>query len=184
LQSRVRGTVFAVNLNLGVANLFNPTDRNGDGVIDDVDQTLPISERFFTGGSTTLRGFAFEEAGPRLAVCPTGSTLGSQINVQNCAGGVFRNSSGDPVTLNPFTVPVGGNAMAVAKLRGARAPDEDFPDRAVLRRRQRLPPHRRHLRTQRPPPRRHHQHAQPARPVDAHRRPRPARPHAPSARSA
>ncbi len=121
LQSRVRGTVFAVNLNLGIANLFNPTDRNGDGVIDDVDQTLPISERFFTGGSTTLRGFAFEEAGPRLAVCPTGSTLGSQINVQNCAGGVFRNSSGDPVTLNPFTVPVGGNAMAVANFE-ARVP--------------------------------------------------------------
>jgi outer membrane protein assembly complex protein YaeT len=121
LQSRVRGTVFAVNFNLGVAGLFNPTDRNGDGVIDDVDQTLPISERFFTGGSTTLRGFAFEEAGPRLAVCPTGSDAGSQINVQNCAGGVFRDSNGDPVTLNPFTVPVGGNAMAVANFE-ARVP--------------------------------------------------------------
>ncbi len=121
LQSRVRGTVFAVNLNLGVAGLFNPTDRNGDGVIDDVDLTLPISERFFTGGSTTLRGFAFEEAGPRLAVCPTGSDAGSQINVQNCAGGIFRDSNGDPVTLNPFTVPVGGNAMAVVNLE-ARVP--------------------------------------------------------------
>ncbi|HZH91799.1 MAG TPA: POTRA domain-containing protein [Pyrinomonadaceae bacterium] len=121
LQSRVRGTIFAVNLNLGVASLFNPTDRNGDGVIDDVDQTLPISERFFTGGSTTLRGFAFEEAGPRLAVCPTGSDAGSQINVRNCTGGVFRNSNGDPVTLNPFTVPVGGNAMAVMNLE-ARVP--------------------------------------------------------------
>jgi len=121
LQSRVRGTVFAINLNLGIANLFNPTDRNEDGVIDDVDKTLPISERFFTGGSTTLRGFGFEEAGPRLAVCPTGSNLGSQINVQNCTGGVFRDSNGDPVTLNPFTVPVGGNAMAVANLE-ARVP--------------------------------------------------------------
>jgi outer membrane protein assembly complex protein YaeT len=121
LQSRVRGTVFAVNVNLGIANLFNPTDRNDDGVIDDVDQTLPISERFFTGGSTTLRGFAFEEAGPRLAICPTGSTLGSQINVRNCSGGVFRNSNGDPVTLNPFTVPVGGNAMAVTNFE-ARVP--------------------------------------------------------------
>ena len=121
LQSRVRGTVFAVNLNLGVANLFSPVDRNEDGVIDDVDKVLPISERFFTGGSTTLRGFGFEEAGPRLSICPTGSTLGSQINVQNCTGGVFRNSNGDPVTLNPFTVPIGGNAMAVANLE-ARVP--------------------------------------------------------------
>ncbi|HZH31731.1 MAG TPA: POTRA domain-containing protein [Pyrinomonadaceae bacterium] len=121
LQNRVRGTVFAVNLNLGVASLFNPTDRNEDGVIDDVDQTLPISERFFTGGSTTLRGFAFEEAGPRLSICPTGSTAGSQINVPFCSGGVFRNNNGDPVTLNPFTVPVGGNAMAVVNLE-ARVP--------------------------------------------------------------
>jgi outer membrane protein assembly complex protein YaeT len=121
LQSRVRGTVFAVNLNLGVAGLFNPTDRNGDGTIDDVDLTLPISERFFTGGSTTLRGFAFEEAGPRLAVCPTGSGVGSQINVPNCAGGIFRDMNGDPVALNPFTVPVGGNAMAVVNLE-ARVP--------------------------------------------------------------
>ncbi|HYP02549.1 MAG TPA: BamA/TamA family outer membrane protein, partial [Pyrinomonadaceae bacterium] len=122
LQSRVRGTIFAANVNLGIAQLFNPTDRNSDGVIDDVDLTLPISERFFTGGSTTLRGFGFEEAGPRLAVCPTGSTLSGQVNSGNvCTGGVFRNTSGDPVTLNPFTVPVGGNAMAVVNLE-ARVP--------------------------------------------------------------
>ncbi|HLL73209.1 MAG TPA: BamA/TamA family outer membrane protein, partial [Pyrinomonadaceae bacterium] len=122
LRQSVRGTVFAANVNLGIAQLFNPTDRNGDGVIDDVDLTLPISERFFTGGSTTLRGFGFEEAGPRVSICPTGSTLNSQINNGNtCTGGVFRNMSGDPVTLNPFTVPVGGNAMAVVNLE-ARVP--------------------------------------------------------------
>jgi outer membrane protein assembly complex protein YaeT len=122
LTQSVRGTVFAVNVNLGIAQLFNPTDRNGDGRIDDVDLTLPISERFFTGGSTTLRGFGFEEAGPRLSVCPTGTTLDTQTNSGNtCVGGVFRNTSGDPVTLNPFTVPIGGNAMAVVNLE-ARVP--------------------------------------------------------------
>ena len=122
LTQSVRGTVFAVNLNLGIAQLFNPTDRNGDGVLDDVDLTLPISERFFTGGSTTLRGFAFEEAGPRVSVCPTGTTIGTQTNNGNtCVGGVFRNTSGDPVTLNPFTVPIGGNAMAVTNFE-ARVP--------------------------------------------------------------
>jgi outer membrane protein assembly complex protein YaeT len=122
LTQSVRGTVFAVNVNLGIAQLFNPTDRNGDGLIDDVDLTLPISERFFTGGSTTLRGFGFEEAGPRAAVCPTGATLDTLTNNGNtCVGGVFRNMSGDPVTLNPFTVPIGGNAMAVVNLE-ARVP--------------------------------------------------------------
>lgn len=122
LTQSVRGTVFAVNLNLGIAQLFNPTDRNGDGVLDDVDLTLPISERFFTGGSTTLRGFGFEEAGPRVSICPTGTTLDTQTNNGNtCMGGVFRNTSGDPVTLNPFTVPIGGNAMAAANFE-ARVP--------------------------------------------------------------
>jgi outer membrane protein assembly complex protein YaeT len=122
LTQSVRGTVFAVNLNLGIAQLFNPTDRNGDNVIDDIDLTLPISERFFTGGSTTLRGFGFEEAGPRVSVCPTGTTLNEQTNNgTTCVGGIFRDTSGDPVTLNPFTVPIGGNAMAVANFE-ARVP--------------------------------------------------------------
>jgi outer membrane protein insertion porin family len=74
-------------------------------VIDDVDRTLPISERFFSGGSTTLRGFSSEEAGPRIVV----------------PGGVFRNNEGELVTINPFTVPIGGNALAVVNLE-ARVP--------------------------------------------------------------
>jgi len=121
LTSSVRGTVFAVNLNLGLANLFNPRDRDGDNVIDDVDRTLPISERFFAGGSTSLRGFGFEEAGPRLSICPSGTNDSSLLDVRNCTGGVFRNRQGDPITLNPFTVPIGGNAMAVVNLE-ARVP--------------------------------------------------------------
>lgn len=121
LQQSVSGTIFAVNLNLGIAQLFSPTDRNDDGVLDDIDLTLPISERFFTGGSTTLRGFGFEEAGPRLSICPTGSTLQTQTQGNTCVGGVFRDTNGDPVTLNPFTVPIGGNAMAVANFE-ARVP--------------------------------------------------------------
>ncbi|HKP73149.1 MAG TPA: BamA/TamA family outer membrane protein, partial [Pyrinomonadaceae bacterium] len=117
VTSSVRATVFAVNVNLGLANLFSPRDRNGDGVIDDVDRTLPISERFFSGGSTTLRGFAFEEAGPRVAICPGGAIDSNG----NCRSGVFRNTKGEPITLNPFTVPIGGNAMAITNLE-ARVP--------------------------------------------------------------
>jgi outer membrane protein insertion porin family len=102
----LRNTVLAGNLTIGLANLFNPRDRNENGVIDEIDHTLPISERFFSGGSTTLRGFNFDEAGPREVVIPVGP---------------YRDSDGNVVFLNPFTVPVGGNAMAVVNLE-ARIP--------------------------------------------------------------
>lgn len=101
-----RGTVLAGNATLGLANLFNPRDRDGNGKIDEIDLTLPISERFFSGGSTTLRGFSFEEAGPRQVIIPEG---------------VFRDQNKKIITLNPFTVPVGGNALAIVNLE-ARIP--------------------------------------------------------------
>ncbi|MGA9998251.1 MAG: POTRA domain-containing protein [Pyrinomonadaceae bacterium] len=101
-----RKTVFALNSTLGLANLFNPRDRDGNNVIDETDLTLPISERFFSGGSTTLRGFGFEEAGPRQVETPVGK---------------FRNQKGEEIFLNPFTIPVGGNALAVLNLE-ARVP--------------------------------------------------------------
>jgi outer membrane protein insertion porin family len=104
--SWLRDTVFAGNMTLGLANLFNPRDRDGNGTIDEIDLTLPISERFFSGGSTTLRGFSFEEAGPRQVVIPEGE---------------FRDQDKNVVFLNPFTVPVGGNALAVLNLE-ARVP--------------------------------------------------------------
>lgn len=102
----LRDTVLAGNMTLGLANLFNPRDRDGNGSIDEIDLTLPISERFFSGGSTTLRGFNFEEAGPREVVIPLGP---------------FRDQDKEIVFLNPFTVPVGGNALAVVNLE-ARIP--------------------------------------------------------------
>jgi outer membrane protein insertion porin family len=102
----LRGTVFAGNATLGLANLFNPRDRDGNGRIDEIDLTLPISERFFAGGSTTLRGFGFEEAGPRQVIIPEGT---------------FIDQNKKPVVLNPFTVPVGGNALAIVNLE-ARVP--------------------------------------------------------------
>jgi outer membrane protein insertion porin family len=102
----LRDTVFAGNVTLGLSNLFNPQDRDGNGTIDEIDHTLPISERFFSGGSTTLRGFNFEEAGPRQVVIPLGE---------------FRDHDKNIVFLNPFTVPVGGNALALVNLE-ARVP--------------------------------------------------------------
>ncbi len=49
----LRSVVFALDARLGVAKPFGAT------------RSILISERFFAGGSTTLRGFGFEEAGPR-----------------------------------------------------------------------------------------------------------------------
>jgi outer membrane protein insertion porin family len=102
---RFRRTVLAGNITLGLASLFNPRDRDDIPGISEADLRLPISERFFAGGSTTLRGFGFEEAGPREVI----------------AGGLFRNNQGEPVALNAFTVPIGGNALAVVNLE-ARTP--------------------------------------------------------------
>lgn len=102
----VRKTVLAGNLTVGLAQTFTPRDRNGNGSIDDFDQLLPISERFFSGGSSTLRGFGYEEAGPRQVIVPQGQ---------------FRDRQGKLIGLNPFTVPIGGNAMVVMNLE-ARVP--------------------------------------------------------------
>ncbi len=119
---RLRRTVFAGNVTLGLANLFNPRDRDGNGAIDEIDETLPISERFFSGGSTTLRGFGFQEAGPRRVI-QCGVTQrdanGQVVAPDPC--GQLRNRKGDIININPFTVPVGGNALAVVNLE-ARVP--------------------------------------------------------------
>ena len=118
------GTVLAGNVTLGLANIFNPRDRDGNGVIDETDLTLPISERFFSGGSTSLRGFGYEEAGPRQVICP-GSLSPNLLVVDPvtgiCPAGNFRNSKGEIIALNPFTVPLGGNALVIVNLE-ARVP--------------------------------------------------------------
>lgn len=58
-------SIFAFSARLGLAGLFKATDRDHDGIISEAEKQLPISERFFAGGATTLRGFRFEEAGPQ-----------------------------------------------------------------------------------------------------------------------
>lgn len=121
LGGAIRQTVFAANVTLGAANLFNPRERDGRPGISDVDLTLPISERFFSGGSNTLRGFGFEEAGPRQSICP-GTELKDEVTMLiNCRPGLLRDQNREQVRLNPFTVPVGGNALAIVNLE-ARVP--------------------------------------------------------------
>jgi outer membrane protein insertion porin family len=102
-----RNTIFAGSLTFGAANVWGKRKNlSGTSIQQSLNGTLPISERFFGGGSTSLRGFDFESAGPRIAFQPQGN---------------FFNSSGKQVFLNPFTVPFGGNALAVAQIE-ARIP--------------------------------------------------------------
>lgn len=103
---QLKNTTFAGRAILGLANIFSKGQRFSSAQFPDLDGILPISERFFAGGSQTLRGFEFESAGPRVVIVPQG---------------FFRNSNGDPVFLQPFTIPFGGNALAIVNLE-ARIP--------------------------------------------------------------
>ena len=89
-------TTFAFSARIGGGDTFRDTDRNHDGIISDSEKRLPISERFFSGGATTLRGFRFETAGPQ---------------------DVLFNSNQNPKPGQPFIlptlIPVGGDALAV-----------------------------------------------------------------------
>jgi outer membrane protein insertion porin family len=106
---RLKNTTFAARGILGLASVFSRNRSFSDAQFPGLEGILPISERFFAGGSTTLRGFDYEGAGPRIAVLPQG---------------IFRNSKGEVVTVNPFTIPFGGNALAIVNLE-ARIPVSD-----------------------------------------------------------
>lgn len=103
---KLRNTTFAARGILGMASVFSSNDRFAGTQFPGLSGSLPISERFFAGGSTTIRGFEFEQAGPRVAVVPQG---------------IFRNQQGDIINLAPFTIPFGGNALAIVNLE-ARVP--------------------------------------------------------------
>lgn len=105
----LKNTTLAGRAILGLASVFSKRERFSSSQFPDLEGILPISERFFAGGSTTLRGFEFESAGPRVVIAPQG---------------FFRNSEGDPIFLPPFTVPFGGNALAIVNLE-ARVPLTD-----------------------------------------------------------
>lgn len=102
----LRKTTLAGRVILGLASVYSKSNRFTGTPFEEFNDALPISERFFAGGSTTLRGFEFESAGPRVAVVPQG---------------IFRNSDNEPVSLDPFIVPFGGNALAITNLE-ARLP--------------------------------------------------------------
>jgi outer membrane protein insertion porin family len=101
-----RSTTLAARAIVGAGSVFSGGNRFTNAAFPSLNGLLPISERFFAGGSNNLRGFNFEEAGPRVVIVPTGT---------------FRNSRGNPVFLDPFTIPFGGNAIAITNIE-ARVP--------------------------------------------------------------
>ena len=103
---KLKNTTLAARGIIGAATVFSGGDRFNNTVFPSLNGLLPISERFFAGGSNNLRGFELEEAGPRVVIVPTGT---------------FLNSNGEQVFLDPFTIPFGGNALAVVNIE-ARIP--------------------------------------------------------------
>ena len=104
--SGLKNTTFAGRAIIGLAGVFSSGNRFPSAQLADLNGILPISERFFAGGANTLRGFDFEEAGSRVVVVPQGT---------------FLNSKRERIYLEPFTIPFGGNALAVVNLE-ARIP--------------------------------------------------------------
>ena len=91
----LRDTVIAVATRIGLSAPFKIRGSGPNGALTEADRQLPISQRFFAGGATTLRGFRFEEAGPQ---------------------GILEPRNEEEV---PTLVPLGGNAMVIlnAELR-------------------------------------------------------------------
>jgi outer membrane protein insertion porin family len=96
-------STLAFSARVGLASTFNASDRDGDGVVGDNDSRLPISERFFSGGATTLRGFRFEAAGPQAVVEPSPDSL------DRCDNPLRTKKS----CVLPTLFPLGGDALTV-----------------------------------------------------------------------
>jgi outer membrane protein insertion porin family len=84
-------TTLAFSARIGLATTSRKADCDGDGIVGDNEHCLPISERFFSGGATNLRGFKFETAGPQIILLPRPDKPGEL----------------------PTLVPAGGDAVAV-----------------------------------------------------------------------
>lgn len=75
------GIIWANSLRLGLEQPFNGSH-------------VPLSEKFFTGGGSTLRGFPLNGAGPQRTI----PACGNPADVSTCA---------------PITVPVGGSQLLI-----------------------------------------------------------------------
>ncbi len=93
----LKDSTLAFSARFGLARVMTPADRDRNGSISESERRLPISERFFTGGATTLRGFKFETAGRQGILAPRPSC-------QTPSNSCFE---------LPALVPLGGDALTV-----------------------------------------------------------------------
>jgi outer membrane protein insertion porin family len=96
----LKDSTLAFSARFGLAKVMSPADRDGNGTISESERRLPISERFFTGGATSLRGFKFETAGLQGILAPRPACQNPPKDAKSC----FE---------LPALVPLGGDALTV-----------------------------------------------------------------------
>ncbi len=70
------GAVLAAGARLGLANGFRQAVPAPDGSVTVIDQEIPASERFFSGGDTSVRGFALDQLGSASVLDQNGVSNG------------------------------------------------------------------------------------------------------------
>ena len=102
-------STLAFSARIGLASTSRTDDCDGDGIIGAHERCLPISERFFAGGATNLRGFKFETAGPQIVLEPRPCGENGMRPDPERPGQTIPCTPGELPTL----VPSGGDALAV-----------------------------------------------------------------------
>jgi outer membrane protein insertion porin family len=72
----MRGAVVAGGARLGLANGFPQAVEEPDGSVTTIDQEIPAAERFFSGGDTSVRGFALDQLGSASVLDQNGVSNG------------------------------------------------------------------------------------------------------------
>jgi outer membrane protein insertion porin family len=73
---KLGGAVVAGGARLGLANGFPQAVEQPDGSVTTIDQEIPAAERFFSGGDTSVRGFALDQLGSASVLDQNGVSNG------------------------------------------------------------------------------------------------------------
>jgi outer membrane protein insertion porin family len=73
---KLGGAVVAGGARLGLANGFPQEVQEPDGSVTLIDQEIPAAERFFSGGDTSVRGFALDQLGSASVLDQNGVSNG------------------------------------------------------------------------------------------------------------
>ncbi len=73
---KLGGAVVAGGVRVGLANGFTQAVEEPDGSVTVIDQEIPAAERFFSGGDTSVRGFALDQLGSASVLDQNGVSNG------------------------------------------------------------------------------------------------------------